>query len=424
MANLEEQESEFAKLVRLAHFSDQPRPDQAELLRQQALARFESAETSLPDMPRWRVALQKGVEIMRRPRTRLVFGVATIMAVLAGFLLLPTRQSTVQAFGRFAEALVQAKTARYQMQVNIEGQGKQTFQAMYLAPAKHRQELGFLVNIADMSAGKMLSLNPTLKTAFMMNVTNMPKNKPTDSFERLRELLSGSGDFKQNQVERLGDKQIDGKKAVGFRLDSPMATVTMWGDPKTGLPVHMETVWSGIPRTEVVMSNFEINVPLKESLFDMKPPAGYKLQSMDVDASPSQEKDLVAAFEVCSQMSGEFPETFDTAGMQKLIIKYALDQAKKNSDEKVQQLMKDSVKIGRGFQFAFELPASAEAHYAGKGVKPGTKDKPIFWYKLPDPKQYRVIDADFTIHDVEKAPQIQGARRIEKASKLEKFGRQ
>ena len=33
------------------------------------------------------------------------------------------------------------------------------------------------------------------------------------------------------------------------------------------------------------------------------------------------------------------------------------------------------------FAFAFALPTKADAHYAGKGVRLGAADKPIFWYR-------------------------------------------
>ena len=45
----------------------------------------------------------------------------------------------------------------------------------------------------------------------------------------------------------------------------------------------------------MTMSSFEFNVALKDSLFDLTPPADYKLQSLDVDASEAREQDLVTA---------------------------------------------------------------------------------------------------------------------------------
>ena len=71
--------------------------------------------------------------------------------------------------------------------------------------------------------------------------------------------------------------------------------------------------------------------------------------------------------------------------------------------------MTDALKIGRGFQFALSLPATAKAHYAGKGVKKDTKDRPIFWYLPEGAKRYRVIDATLTVRDSEEAPSVEAA---------------
>jgi outer membrane lipoprotein-sorting protein len=421
MAELHEQESEFSRLLEGLSVDDAPRSEQAERLRQLVLARFDEGA---PASPWWKRALNEGRHIMRRPIPRLIAGAAACLAVLT-WLLLPGGPSTAQAFNRFVEALVKAKTAKFDMEVTMEGQPKRKFKAFYLAPGKFRQELGFMINVSDLAAGKMVSLMPSQKRALVMNLKGAPKEKLAyNHFERVRELLSGSRDAKDSKYERVGEKEIEGKRAVGFRYDSPVATITLWGDPKTGLPVRIENVWSGIPRTEVVMSDFEINVDLNESLFDVTPPADYNVQSFDVDASESREQDVVQAFKACSEIgAGDFPDTLDTAGVTKLIIKYEMSQGKNFSEEKVQQLMKESIKIGRGFQFAMELPESAEAHYAGKGVKRDAKNRPIFWYKPAGANRYRVLYADLTFRDADAPPQVAGAVRIEKASKGSKAGK-
>ena len=70
--------------------------------------------------------------------------------------------------------------------------------------------------------------------------------------------------------------------------------------------------------------------------------------------------------------------------------------------------------IGRGMTFALELPESADAHYAGKGVKLGEPDRPIFWYKPEGAKTYRVIYADLSVKEAEQSPEVAGAVRLEK----------
>jgi outer membrane lipoprotein-sorting protein len=424
MTELDKQELEFSQLLQGLPFDDAPRPQQAERLRKLALRRFDRATEATPATPWWKRALKKGREIMRRPIPRLIAGATVCLAVFASWLLLPGGISTAQAFNRFAEAIVKAKTARFQMEVTIEGQPTQKFRVWYLAPGKFRQELGFMVNVSDLAIGKIVSLMPAQKRAMVMTVKDL-KRAPRDKFannyfERLRDLLS-TRDAKDTQYQRVGEMEIDGKRAVGFRYDSPIATVTLWGDPKTGTPLRIENVWSGIPPTQAVMSHFEINVALDESLFDVTPPADYKVQAIEVDASESREQDLVKALKICSDIGGAaFPDALDTASISKLVIKFATSRGKEFSDDKTQQLMKDSIEIGRGFQFALELPASADAHYAGKGVTRGAKDRPIFWYKPKDKETYRVLDANLTFRDEANAPKVPGATRIEKASKMNK----
>ncbi len=387
---------------------------------------------------------------MRRPIPRLVAVTLVCTIIAAVWLLVPGRQSTAQAFNKLAEALVTAKTARFQIQVKVEhlkfegkdlnmfgGLNNQKFQAYFLAPARYRNESPMLVTIADWTPGKamMMNLVPAAKQAMIMKIKGTPPKDRKDQkfenyFQQLRELLANSRDAKESQYRRIGEKEIDGRRAVGFQFDSPSATVTLWGDPATGKPIQIDYVYSGIPRTEVVMSHFEINVDLPASLFDMTPPAGYKVRSFDVDASVAIEQTLVDAFKTSSDIGeGNFPDSLDSMGLMQFIIKYAVKHslaatrakgAKGPSDEDTQRLMQQSMTMGRGFGFALALPDSADAHYAGKGVKRDAKDRPIFWYKPAGASKFRVIFADLSVKDADQAPQVSGARRIEKASKANK----
>jgi outer membrane lipoprotein-sorting protein len=419
MSEINKQESEFLRLLQELPFDDAPGSEHHKSLREQVLVEFKPGKMSETARPMWKHALRKGREIMRRPVPRLIAFTTACLAIAAVWLFAPGQQSPAQAFNKLAEAVVTAKTARFQMEVTYEGQPKQKFKAWFLAPGKFRQEIGDVINITDLSAGKIVSLATAQKMATVMNIQGAPKDKlARNEFERLRELLSGQRDAKAEHYERLEEKVIDGKRAVGFRLDSVDATVTLWGDPATGLPVRIESVSRGIVRTEVLMTDFEINVELPESLFDLTPPAGFKIQSMDVDASQSREQDLILAFRACSDISGgEFPETLDNAGINKLVIKYAMSRGKDSTDDDFPLLMKQVINIGRGFQFGLQLPESADAHYAGKGVKRDAKVRPIFWYRPEGAKKYRVIFADLTVQDADAAPDIPDAKRLEKASK-------
>jgi outer membrane lipoprotein-sorting protein len=423
MSDLHQQETEFALLLQQAPFDDAPRAEHRVNLREQALARFDAADKSHA-APVWKRIWNQGRVLMKRPMPRLIALSAACLTIAAVWLLVPGGQSTAQAFNEFAEKLVAAKTARFQMEVAVEGQPQQKSRSFYRAPGKFRNEFERqgAVNITDFPAGKMVMLTPANKRAVVMNFKGEAKGQKFQSqFERLRELLSKTGDSKENQYESLGEKEIGGRPTVGFRCDSPSATATLWGDPATGYPVRIETIWTGIPRTEVTMTDFEIDVELKDSLFEVTPPPDYKVQSLDVDVSKPSEQRLVDALRAASDLNeAVFPDSLDSTGISMLVIKYSLSKAtdgKQPSDEDANRLMKESINMGVGLQFALELPPSADAHYAGKGVKRETQDRPIFWYKLEGTNRYRVIFADLSVHDADKAPQVPGAQRIEKASK-------
>jgi hypothetical protein len=61
---------------------------------------------------------------------------------------------------------------------------------------------------------------------------------------------------------------------------------------------------------------------------------------------------------------------------------------------------------GRGYD------RDADAHYAGKGVSLGAADRPIFWYRPKDAKNYRVIFADLTVREATTPPNVPDAQPV------------
>ena len=429
MEELHDQESEFSRLLGQTSCGEQVRDEHREALRERALAAFDAASQPAIAPSAWKQTFNHGREIMRRPLPRLMVATAASLAVVAVWLLVPGQQPAAQAFNMFAEALVDAKSAKFQMEVRIEGQGKQETQSYYLSPGRVRNEMQGpmigIVSIADMKAGKFVTFAAKQKMATVMNLQNIPKEpgKPqlNDIFEQMRDLLSKNRDAKLDEFESLGEKEIDGHRAVGFRLASPLQLMTLWGDPATGLPVLIETAWSGIPRTEATMSHFVLNPNLDPALFDTTPPADYKVQEFDVDASKPTEATLVEGLRLAADLNdGQFLNNLDSASMQALIIKQVLSGVNEKTKEVSPELMKSAMTVGRGLLFALELPETADAHYAGKGVKRGEPDRAIFWYKPAGKEKYRVIYADLTTTEADSAPEVAGAVRVEKTKPVEK----
>ena len=60
-------------------------------------------------------------------------------------------------------------------------------------------------------------------------------------------------------------------------------------------------------------------------------------------------------------------------------------------------------------------------HYAGKGVKLGAADRPIFWYKPAESENYQVIYADLSTKEVAPVdlPEASEAEQAEKEEAVE-----
>ena len=355
---------------------------------------------------------------MRHPASRWS-AAAACAAILLVWLLVPGQQSTASAFHAYAKAIVSAQSARFDAEVTIEGQPKQVFHGTYLAPGKYRQEFPNLVNVVDFGAKTILNLIPLQKKATIMRLEgDHLRDASGDWFDRMRELLAKPADQPDAQFERLGHREIGGIVTEGFRYDTAAGSLTMWGDPQTGQPVQIEQVFSGIPRSEVVLTNFVLNVELDPAQFSITPPAEYSVQSFDVDTSPPTEADLTAGLRTAAELNGgQFLDKLDTASMQQAIISSVLKTGQPPSDEQMAVLMKQALTVGRGLSFVLNRrPEEIEAFYAGQGVKLGTVGVPLLWYRLSGATHYRVIFADLATGDAATPPEVPGAQRIEKTN--------
>ncbi len=334
----------------------------------------------------------------------------------------------------FLDPIIEAKTAKFKMTAEGPGQEKMTAEIMVLAPSRMRTEREIPPNkiktvmIMDGDQGKSLTLAPAQKLAFVTNYTNLPKERrPKNFFLDLRSQLLDARDRPDFKREPLGEKEIDGRKVVGFRLTGHGGVSDLWGDPKTGMPIRIELTSPLSPNMKpVILSDFVFNVEMDESLFSLEPPTGYKVQTTTSDASPAEEKDLVKTFRRYSQLSGgAFPDTLDLAAMMKFSVEHFEKSRprpeKKLNDQQIQEedqeRLNEMKKLTHGIGFVFErLSPDANAHYAGKGVSLGAADTPIFWYRPKDSKKYRVIYADLSVREADTAPNVPDAQALPSAS--------
>jgi outer membrane lipoprotein-sorting protein len=350
--------------------------------------------------------------IMRSPVSRVAAAVIFAFAI-AGVALWFNGSGAAPSFADFVKPILTAKTAKFKLEYEAEGQPAQKMRVTFLAPNRLRQDLpGGFVNISDFDKGKMVGLDPKNKRMTVFSLTNMPKDKlPANFFSQLQSQVIDAEKKPDAKRESLGEKEIAGRRTVGYRISSAAQVLTIWGDPQTGLPVRIESKIDLIPKVKTTWTEFEFDVPVDPSLFRLEPPAGYTVVDLPVDVSPPVESDLTASLRQYAEMNdGRFPDAFDTPStmvfVQKLLKKLGLKQQGEPGPQQQREMMTTLFKLNRGFMFALQMAKETDVHYAGKGVSLGAADKPIFWYHPKDAKKYRVIYGDLTVREADAAPSM------------------
>jgi hypothetical protein len=232
--------------------------------------------------------------------------------------------------------------------------------------------------------------------------------------------------------------------------------MTLWADPQTARPIRIEVgMEMGAGGTVLVMSNFCYDVDLDPSLFSLDPPEGYMFQTMEM--TMPVEADLFTTLRaIAEHNNGMFPAKLAMteevmkalmpphnpamnadmtaaaeAAMRKIIEKHGGEEAmkarygkdkkfppeimaeitaeaqkatksitQKQSQEDMKTRLPLQQKLLQGVTFYMMLKSANDPHYVGGGVKLGTPDCPILWYKPTDADKYRVIYADLSVKDL------------------------
>ncbi len=185
-----------------------------------------------------------------------------------------------------------------------------------------------------------------------------------------------------------------------------MGNMTLWADLHTARPIRIELDMPAM-KTQGVLDNFRYDVPLDSALFSLKPPAGYLTLKMGV-AVPAEDGLIQTLRAVAEQRNGMFPLEL---GINREVIEALqasaepdIDAIAGSSEEQAAEVLFSTLaleqKYMQGLLFYLSLKPENEAHYAGGGVKLGTPNRPIFWYRPSGSKQFRVIYADLHVQQI------------------------
>ena len=95
-----------------------------------------------------------------------------------------------------------------------------------------------------------MTLVPAVKRAIVVDFAEMSEGEaPKDGFREFFSLLmDAQGDKPGLKREPLGEKEIDGRQVVGYRLSGRGQVYCLWGDPKTGRPPTANGKWAARSR--------------------------------------------------------------------------------------------------------------------------------------------------------------------------------
>jgi prepilin-type processing-associated H-X9-DG protein len=408
-------ENTFARMIERAPADDTLQPEHERQLRRRVLDVFDLAQLQPARPAFWPSSLTDWRWIMRSPVSRVA--AAIIFAVAFGTVALWFHGGgTNVSFADFVKPLLDVHSARFKITTERDGRPPETGRMMVLDPDRMRLEWPnhrVDVMIWDYKEGRNLGLIPSKKRAVLLKFEKSQSAGQQNYFASLRAMLLDTQDKQDVKRESLGEKDIDGRRAVGYRLTYSNQTYELWGDAKAGVPLLVEHIMPAF-REKVIYSDFEFNVKLDESLFSTDEPSGYKLVQMDV--MPGTEQDLIDMLRAYSNLfDGVFPDTLDVYGTVHRYVEkhHASLKGHTPSEEEYDQMLITGSMFSRAMGFVNnKLSPSANARYAGKGVSIGSAKRPIFWYRPADSETYRVVYSDLSVRDAQAPPKAANAQRV------------
>jgi hypothetical protein len=265
------------------------------------------------------VALRERHPIRRRA---VLVGLAAAAAVVLASGLLPSLQSARRsarsfasrgdvAFGDVIAELGKVRTVKYR-QVTRDHSGVESvsLETVAMDGRYSRSEMlgtdGRIRNWAIYNAGRMLNVDPEGKSASLTDYTTDDGLPHTLADQHtLADLLK----MDPKTAKSLGNRDIDGKRLTGFRVNRDygprmLRSVDVWIDPKSRLPARVEQTIaydavqlspeeieklaadnSPSVQQRIVMTEIRFNVPVDESTFSIEPPKGYSYFEVKLDPS-------------------------------------------------------------------------------------------------------------------------------------------
>ena len=333
---------------------------------------------------------------------KIAAAILIVVGIGAGIVWFAERTTSV-AFAAIAQQFRNARTVTYTIITGADSEAIPTMrmEMSYKQPGYWRMTggAGSVVSIIDGTQKKGILINHSEKQFSEMNFSNLPQDKPEiEFFEWVRTLLDRAD-------EVLGEKEMDGRRVQGFRVSEKGMIGTFWIDTETGDLARVEAEFPNAPGSHGVMTDFQFDVELEDSLFSLTPPEGYT-QGPEIDTSPISQDDLIYFLRRWSTHNKDslFPPSLNPSKIAEAVMEMArtgkLIPDQETSKDKT---LREAMQATRGLMFVMMMEPERDWHYAGEGVKLGDADTAIFWHRPEGSEMYQVIYGDLSSKDVAQA---------------------
>jgi hypothetical protein len=341
-----------------------------------------------------------------------------VLVLGSAMVLTPWGGGSRVAFADVIEQVNQVQAMKCKMSLDVEVPGQ----------ARTRTEMDMLmtasgvaiVSTPDMKVinnpkeGKMLMLMEKSKEAMLLDIKrdNPPASGGTvKGAPNLLQLFRGMTPAGSTV---LGEKDIGGVKARGFRREKDRSIVEVWADVKTERPVLVTIAVDDpkLPSALYTFKDFDWKPVIEETEEALKVPEGYTVVNSTFDLSQLAEHDVLGMLAQLAEFNhGVLPDHIDMRSATYLAGKYGgeLAAARGVADKELQQeFMMKMVPVGRAWAYMANPTNGSDWYYNGAGARIGDKGRSVVWYRpvaeAGKPRMWRVIDADLSIHEQADAP--------------------
>jgi len=250
--------------------------------------------------------------IMKSPITRIAAVAAVIIVAALGINYIMAPSVT---WAQVIEPILNARTIVFDLILGTDDTGTGAHEIV--VGSRMRRIMSNMPNmtmIIDMDNAKLLGLDTEAKTAIYVDIEGDLGDRTRNYIKFVRQII---GQLQDGQVEELGERVIDGQKAIGFVGRGQNEEVRIWADPETALPIRIEAQIG--QEFSFIMKNFEFDAAVDESLVSMDVPDGYTLQKTDINLGNATEKDFVESLRIWAEIIGDgtFPEAIGTESTMK-----------------------------------------------------------------------------------------------------------